>query len=645
MTCVVFHGLDLGVPARRGVPRTWTRTLVAWRMVEAVTTPIQSPASATPNGASPHRDTPVVVRRRQPKTFTMDGDRTDPFYEIPWTFGGRAAWLCEGDRSTWLRKRGADLSRREAMNRILTSGRRRDPYGFPVHLAALGVLHSWHTCTAEQLAAFVGDERLAASNAGPLTVGVAAGLYDIGLLQRVGSDSVLGHAPIAVHQLTDDVRRRGAFLDKLAWMQWLAVTGGQGIGVGPRTDRHNILAAELGLRAADLDAVSAVLGERLSRHGQLANDRATLSAHAGARAADLTVVRRDGLRILFEVTSNTSRGFRSKVRASVRLIGDSPLDEWGPVVIFVLAVPPRGERWQKRRRRLRKVVERELRMAVKDVPGTSFDRTVARIAVVDWTEWFPAPRIATAAFRTLVAHRWAPRRESWERVAFGDPKSFPFEPTDPIVGLQIVDNAKLLGQSPWALRGDVDVNGLTRTLLGRYGLGGGTDHPGLGAGRGATGDVQLPQPLLGLVSPRPHPSPRCAPRAPAAPPSASPLDADRERPATLLRAACAIRVVHGEVSVDDVIEYAVRHPDSPIGTLGLAELLRSQPDPGDVRGSLRQMRRAAHVLGEESSITGRTVRWLVDGRSRGRRLAAWRDAGLPRDADPGFPWRQGPFLT
>lgn len=615
-------------------------------MVKVVTTPIQTPPSGTPSGASPRRDTQVVVRRRQPKVFPLAGDRTDPFYEIPWTIGGRAAWLCEDDRSTWLRRRGVDLSQQEAMNRILGSGRRRNPYGFPVHLAALGVLHSWHTCTSEQLAAFVGDERLAGTNAGPLTMGVAAGLHDIGLLPGVDSDSVPGLAPISVHQLNDDVRRRGACLDKLAWMQWLAVTGGQGLGVGPRTDRHNILAAELGLRVAELTAVSAVLGERFSRHHQLASERARLSARSGARAADLTAVRSDGLRIVFEVTSNTSRGFRSKVRASVRLVGDSPLDEWGPAVIFVLAVPPRGERWQKRRRRLRKVVERELHMAVRDVPGTSFDRTAARIAVVDWTEWFPAPRIGSSAFRRLMAHRWVPERQTWERVAFADPNAFPFDPTDPISGLQIVDNAKLLGQSPWALRGDVDINGLTRTLLDRYGLGAGSDHPALGAGRGATGDVQLPQPLLGLVSPRPHPSPRHAlPRAPAAAPLSSPLDADRERPPKLRRAACSIRVAHGEVSVDHVIEYAVRHPDSPIGALGLAELLRSQPNPGDVRRSLRQMRRAAHVLGEESSITGRTVRWLVDGRSRGRRLTAWRDAGLPHEVDPGFPWRHGPSPT
>jgi hypothetical protein len=242
-----------------------------------------------------------------------------------------------------------------------------------------------------------------------------------------------------------------------------------------------------------------------------------------------------------------------------------------------------------------------------------------------------------------MAHRWVPERQTWERVAFADPRSFPFEPTDPIAGFQIVDNSKLLGQSPWGLRGDVDVNGLTRTLLDHYGLGAGSDHPALGAGRGATGDVQLPQPLLGLVSPRPHPSPRHAVPTTSAAPLSSPLDADRERPTKQRRAACSIRVARGEVSVDHVIEYVARHPNSPIGAIDLADLLRAQPDPGDVRRSLRQMRRAARVLGEEPSMTDRNVRWLVDGRARGRRLAAWRDAGLPRDTDLGFPWRRGPF--
>jgi hypothetical protein len=89
-----------------------------------------------------------------------------------------------------------------------------------------------------------------------------------------------------------------------------------------------------------------------------------------------------------------------------------------------------------------------------------------------------------------------------------------------------------------------------------------------------------------------------------------------------------------------------RPVDDPVVRLQLRaddDELLAQPDPGDVRRSLRQMRRAARVLGEESNMTGRTVRWLVDGRARGRRLAAWRDAGFPRDTDLGFPWRRGPF--
>lgn len=620
-------------------PGTPTR----WRMVKVVTTPGQSPPSPVPDPARPRRDTRVRVRRRQPKTFPLAGNRTDPFYEVAWGLGGRATWLWGINRSTWLRRRGVELSLWDAMNSILGSPRHRDPYGFPIHLAALGVLHSWHTVTAEQLAAFVGDGRLAGDNAGPLTMGVAAGLYDIGQLPRSDSGSDTDAATLSVYQLNDDVRRRGVFLDKLSWMQCLAVTGGQGTGVGPRTDRHNILSAELGLRAAELDVVYAVLGERFSRHDQLASARVQMPPRAGARAADLTVVRSDGLRIALEVTSNTSRGFRSKVRASVRLIADSELDEWGPVVIFVLAVPPCGERWQKRRRRLRKVVEREICRAVRDIPGTSFDHSAARIAVVDWTEWFPTPRTATSAFKELAAHRWVPERQAWEQVAFANARSFSFEPTDPVAGLAIIENAKYLGQSPLSLRRDADVNGVARQMLDQYGLGPDSKYPALDLGRGATSHIQLPPVLLGLEPHRPHSAHQAnvSLRPAIDGLSASPLDEDRHWPPRTRRAACEVRVTLGHLSVEDVIAYVIRSPSSPIGAVVLKDLLRAQPDGADVRRSLRQLTRAARVLGEDSTIASKTVRWLVDGRSRGRRLAAWRDAGLPRKADPGFPWRHG----
>ena len=107
-------------------------------MVKVVTTPSQPPTYLAPDAASPRRNTRAPVRRRQPKTFPLAGNRIDPFYEVAWSLGGRATWLWGINRSTWLRRRGVELSLREAMNSILGSPRHRDPYGFPVHLAATG---------------------------------------------------------------------------------------------------------------------------------------------------------------------------------------------------------------------------------------------------------------------------------------------------------------------------------------------------------------------------------------------------------------------------------------------------------------------------------------------------------------------------
>lgn len=619
----------------------------SWRMVKEVSNP-DHVQTVAPDHAAGAGVQPVRVRRRRrpaagPGRFWLPGDRTDPFYEVAWTEGGLASWLSGISRSRWLRRRGVDLTPDQAIDRILTTPHRRDPYGFPVHLAAMGVLHSFHTCTAEQLAAFVGDGRLAGNNARPLTLGVTAGLYDVGLLPLAPET---GANELTVFQLSDDQRRRTTFLGELSWMQWLACTGGRPGGLGPRHDRHNIHAAELALRLGETTDTLALLGERFSRHGDLATDPTRLSARDAARAADLTSVRHDGLRIAFEVTSTTSQRLRHKIRAWVRLLSNSPLDDWGPVVIFVVTVPPQVKDSNGQRRRVKRVIERAIVEAAREMPGTSFDRTASRIGAVDWTEWFPAPRTGTTAFKGLVARRWVPERQAWETVAFADPASLPFEPTDPVAGFQILESAKFLGQSAHHLRNDPDVNGVTATLLQRYDLYGASDRPTLGAGRGATAAITLPQALLGLDSPRQPSSPSHAePAAPATPLRSSPLDQDRELAPRLCRAACGIRVARGEVSVEDVIAYAARHPDSPIGALGLADLLRAQPSPADVRRSLRQLRRMAHVLGEESRITDRTVRWLVDGRARGRRLAAWRDAGLPRQVEPGFPWRDGNYFS
>nr|WP_249336228.1 hypothetical protein [Sinomonas gamaensis] len=189
----------------------------------------------------------------------------------------------------------------------------------------------------------------------------------------------------------------------LTWPEWVAVTAGYPWSGGSQFDRHNILAAELALRAAEyLPEVGAVLGEKLS----------TMDLYAGSglgkewpatdnRRADGTLVRNDGLRIAIEVTATASAALEKKVRRWAELLRERPLETSGLVVVFVAA--PHPDRPKGTGSDPVHGLYRRIAKVLSAFPRTGADSPAARIGVVSWDEWFPARHELSEDFFTLAA--------------------------------------------------------------------------------------------------------------------------------------------------------------------------------------------------------------------------------------------------
>ena len=153
-------------------------------------------------------------------------------------------------------------------------------------------------------------------------------------------------------------------------------------------DRHNLLAAELGLRLFEYADIGTVLGEKLSSIELLAGSGLGRSLpFPDRRSADLTIVRPDGLRIAIELTATTTGRFREKVERWAKLLADQPLQHSGLVVVFVIANPI--ERHGASGKNSRNAAATVINQMCRQYPGWVGNRVAERIAIADWQEWFP----------------------------------------------------------------------------------------------------------------------------------------------------------------------------------------------------------------------------------------------------------------
>lgn len=451
------------------------------------------------------RPTPDPVDAALVPSANPDGElathnRLDPYWDGLWAPGSHIAWTT-GPLARQNRRDGRGtvnrkllLDKDEALE-VLTSNRGRTER----HLL-WGILDSWRTVSSEQAAAFAGTRLLQNQLYSQVAASFALDLIDVGTYTTRFRRAPETHGYALYRPSSTDVFDR-AVKDTLTWPEWVSVTGGYPWSGAGQHDRHNVLAAELGLRAAEYLPVGAVLGEKFSSVDLLCGSGLGKSvSRPDNRRADGTIVRADGLRIAYELTANASPFFRNKVRRWAKLLSAHPLETSGLVIVFVTAPHVGGGKGK--RHDPRNDTYRAIADVLREFPGTGPDSPAARLGVAHWDQWFPARHQLSESFFTVTAdfpvgsgtgpERWAPRD------LFGDYAFSPWHSFDPTA---LIDNTPLLAASPhWLRKGDH--THLIGSPMDRAGEpvpvprkpGEQIDRP-LGAGVGRAGDTKLPRRL------------------------------------------------------------------------------------------------------------------------------------------------------
>jgi len=428
--------------------------------------PVSAPGSGTTTAAA--EAIPFAeMASACPSTSVDAAHRLDLYWFGLWTGGSQVSWTSRalaarlaGAGVGQPRRAGPRVSPEQAMTAMCVPKLRARRSAV---LAAIGL---WRTLTAEQIAAIVGVPALA-NSAADLRTAWSAGLVEEGRFALAVGDGRHRKNRSTVYRPVDSPAFT-QFADALPYNEWLSVTAGRPWKSGSYYDRHNLLAAELGLRVAEFAEVGTVLGETLSGFD-------LLSAHSGAPGgvvgsgrhsdADLTCVRTDGMRIAVEITASTGPEFTSKVERWARLLMDTDPDDNGLTVVFVEAANPdrisHVDEWNT----MRKTVAN----AAYSIPGSMSRRVPERMAIARWCDWFPAPLAASRGFRVLAAEVPSGAHGArWNPVSLLDPIEHTFDPRDPDASTAVLrTSANLWGVPHWLRTGPgVDVSAVLREQAG-----------------------------------------------------------------------------------------------------------------------------------------------------------------------------------
>jgi hypothetical protein len=215
-----------------------------------------------------------------------------------------------------------------------------------------------------------------------------------------------------------------------------------------------------------------------------------------------TIIREDGMRIVFELTATASASFENKVRRWAELIAARPLETSGLTVVFIAA--PHADRSRHTSADPRHAIYKKVAQVLKEFPGRGQDSPAARLGIVHWEEWFPDKHMMSEAFFNLEADfaindptgpdRWVRR---------GMLMDYAFAPWHTFDATAVLENSQLLAATPhWLRKGDHTA--LIGSPMDRAKVG--VPHPApakphltkgrqLGAAIGNGGDAKLPKRL------------------------------------------------------------------------------------------------------------------------------------------------------
>ncbi len=330
------------------------------------------------------------IRSRCPHPEVACPARLDVFWDGLWSRSSNLAWMTaatvDAQQAAGLVKLPHRLSTppADAVRQVTRHGK-----GWGERLRVLAAVDMWRTLSAEQVAAVTGDLRVLDVERSVIAAPFRAGLIDIGTFDSPARVSRLPKPRTTVYRPARTKVFDTVLGPRLTFPEWVAVTGGQPWSATSQFDRHNLLAAELGLRLLEYADVATVLGEKLSSLELLAGSGlGTTLPHADNRAADLTVIRPDGLRVAVELTAGATGRFRTKVERWCRLLAEQPVQESGLMVLFVVADPV--ERHGGGGKTCRNTVATIIKQFVNQHPGWAGNRVAERIGITDWQELFPA---------------------------------------------------------------------------------------------------------------------------------------------------------------------------------------------------------------------------------------------------------------
>lgn len=387
--------------------------------------------------------------------------RIDPYWAPLWNVGSTAVWL---SRSNAERMAAAGLATPRALelSRTVEEATLQLAHGTrsKFRLATLAALAMWRTATDQQVASIIGSPNITFPRSVDRDV-----LWASGLVQRGQFISGMPRTRLPGLLRVSNTHKLDLLESMLSYRDLIGVTSGQPWRWGSQHDRHNLLATELALRAAEYTNVAGVFGEQL---GPAVLLHPECGANRSSRTADAVMVRGDGMRIAVEMTSSATDNMTSKIARWVDVLTSDK--SRGLAVVFVEM--PHPDREEHVNRKLERIIVEStgtMSAALADVP--------ARMMVARWREWFPGYHQATRSFLSLSAHRPTGRRAGkgrlssvWESVSLLDPFDLVFEhPRDD--SLEILENQNLLYGIPYWLRtGAGPVAELDRAVLATAGL-------------------------------------------------------------------------------------------------------------------------------------------------------------------------------
>lgn len=392
----------------------------------------------------------VPSRGVHPKVRTAA--RLDPYWDGLWSSGSMASWLNIETASRQVRAglgtvpARMDIDPEQAWEQF-TSG-----HTWRRKLEMLGTVLSWRTLAAEQLAAFVGAPSLA-NTSQVMNSAYASGLLDVGIFASgLVRTSASGTARLYRPSRSNVFDSRLAPM--LTYPEQVLVTGGGKYRSGGQWDRHNLLTAELALRAAEFCTIGTVLGEMYASIDSLAGSGiGRTPIRKRNMSADTVIVRPDGLRVAVEVTASVTNALREKVTRWCEHLAQASLGASGLTVMFVCAPPPdrgyhRGDFVNQVRTLIKQVVSKFL-------GGRAGERVADRVMVSAWEDYFPAPGMVHPDFFTLRAWRTQGRTDSaWEAVDSLDEFDFGFEAFNPEALQAILSGQVAIASAPvWLRRG------------------------------------------------------------------------------------------------------------------------------------------------------------------------------------------------